>query len=87
MRTFFAVLIVVVQVLGGVVGAVDIETVLVGNPGNDNDNRPVNYVSFWDAARFSNWLHNGQGSGDTESGAYVNIGNQTTFARQAREGR
>ncbi len=23
-------------------------------------NRPVNYVSFWDAARFANWLHNGQ---------------------------
>jgi len=32
-------------------------------------NRPVNYVSFWDAARFVNWLHNGQGNGDTESGA------------------
>ena len=52
--------------------------------GNDAnwDNRPVNYVSFWDAARFCNWLHNGQGDGDTESGAYINIGNQTTFARQ-----
>jgi formylglycine-generating enzyme len=50
-------------------------------------NRPVNYVSFWDAARFANWLHNGQpigpqGSGTTESGAYINVGNQTTFARQ-----
>jgi len=47
------------------------------------DSRPVNYVSFWDAARFANWLHNGQGTGDTESGAYINVGNQTTFARQA----
>ncbi len=46
------------------------------------DNRPVNFVSFWDAARFCNWLHNGQGDGDTESGAYNNIGNQATFARQ-----
>ena len=46
------------------------------------DNRPVNFVSFWDAARFCNWLHNGQGTGDTESGAYINIGNQSTFARQ-----
>lgn len=50
-------------------------------------NRPVNYVSFWDAARLSNWLHNGQpigaqGPGTTEDGAYVNVGNQTTFARQ-----
>jgi hypothetical protein len=33
--------------------------------------RPVNYVSFWDAARFTNWLHNGQGTGDTETGAYT----------------
>jgi hypothetical protein len=24
-------------------------------------NRPVNYVSFWDACRFANWLSNGQG--------------------------
>jgi len=46
------------------------------------DDRPVNFVSFWDAARFCNWLHNGQGAGDTESGAYINIGDQTTFARQ-----
>jgi formylglycine-generating enzyme required for sulfatase activity len=52
--------------------------------GNTNwDNRPVNYVSFWDAARFCNWLHNGQRSdSDTETGAYLNIDNQTTFARQ-----
>jgi len=35
------------------------------------ENRPVTHVSFWDAARFANWLHNGQGSGDTESGAYT----------------
>ncbi len=34
-------------------------------------NKPVNYVSFWDAARFSNWLTNGQGSGSTETGVYV----------------
>ena len=34
-------------------------------------NNPVNFVSFWDATRFSNWLHNGQGSGDTETGAYT----------------
>ncbi|MFN8744139.1 MAG: formylglycine-generating enzyme family protein [Phycisphaerales bacterium] len=35
------------------------------------ENHPVNYVSFWDATRFANWLHNGQGSGDTETGAYT----------------
>ncbi|MCC6125266.1 MAG: SUMF1/EgtB/PvdO family nonheme iron enzyme [Pirellulales bacterium] len=47
------------------------------------DNRPVNNVSYWDAARFCNWLHNGQGNGDTETGAYLNVGNPDTFARQA----
>jgi formylglycine-generating enzyme len=46
------------------------------------DNRPVNFVSFWDAARFCNWMQNGQGSSDTETGAYINIGNPSTFARQ-----
>ena len=49
----------------------------------DRANRPVNFVSFWDAARFANWIHNGQGSGDTESGAYINIDDEATFARQA----
>lgn len=34
-------------------------------------NHPVNHVSSWDAARFANWLHNGQGTGDTETGAYT----------------
>lgn len=39
-------------------------------------NRPVNYVSWRDALRFANWLHNGQPSGGqdattTEDGAYA----------------
>jgi len=34
-------------------------------------NNPVAYVSFWDACRFVNWLNNGQGDGDAESGAYT----------------
>ena len=33
--------------------------------------KPVVFVSWYDAIRFVNWLHNGQGSGDTESGAYT----------------
>jgi len=38
-------------------------------------NHPVNHVSFWDATRFANWLHNGQptgtqGPGTTEDGTY-----------------
>jgi formylglycine-generating enzyme len=36
--------------------------------------KPVNLVSWYDAIRFSNWLHNGQGSGDTETGAYTILG-------------
>jgi formylglycine-generating enzyme len=34
-------------------------------------NRPVNWVGIWDACRFANWLHNGQGNGDTETGTYT----------------
>jgi len=37
-------------------------------------NKPVNFVTVYDAMRFSNWLHNGQGNGDTESGAYTLTG-------------
>ena len=42
---------------------------------DDWANRPVNYVSWGDAARFANWLHNGQptspqGLSTTEDGAY-----------------
>jgi formylglycine-generating enzyme required for sulfatase activity len=40
------------------------------------EDMPVNYVSFWDALRFANWLHNGQptgaqGNATTEDGAYT----------------
>jgi sulfatase modifying factor 1 len=43
---------------------------------SDWANRPVNCVSFWDACRFANWLHNGQPTGaqtasTTERGAYT----------------
>jgi len=38
-------------------------------PGRDNN--PVVFVSWYDSIRFANWLHNGQGSGDTENGAYT----------------
>jgi len=37
------------------------------------EDRPVNYVSWYDALRFANWLHNGQttNAASTESGAYT----------------
>jgi formylglycine-generating enzyme required for sulfatase activity len=37
-------------------------------------NKPVNFVSWYDAARMSNWMTNGQGSGGTESGVYTLTG-------------
>ncbi len=36
--------------------------------------KPVNFVSFFDALRFANWVHNGFGTGDTESGSYLLLG-------------
>lgn len=48
-----------------------------GTPGSytytvsaERANKPVSLVPFWSACRFANWLHNGQGDGDTETGAY-----------------
>jgi formylglycine-generating enzyme required for sulfatase activity len=37
-------------------------------------NHPVNAVSWFGAIRFANWLNNGQGTGDTETGAYTLLG-------------
>jgi sulfatase modifying factor 1 len=54
-----------------------------GSPGSyiytvihGRENYPVNFVSFWDAVRFANWMHNGQPTGEqnsntTEDGAYT----------------
>ena len=33
------------------------------------ENMPVNWVTFYSALRYANWLNNGQGAGDTETGA------------------
>ena len=41
-------------------------------------NKPVNHTTWYDAIRFVNWLHNGQGSGDTETGAYTLEGGTPT---------
>jgi formylglycine-generating enzyme required for sulfatase activity len=51
-------------------------------------NHPVTYVSWGDAARFSNWLHNGQPTGaqdasTTEDGAYSLNGATTNAALNA----
>ena len=63
-----------------------------GTPGSytysvapDWANRPVNFVSWGDSARFANWLHNGQPTGaqglsTTEDGAYF-LNGATTNAQ------
>jgi formylglycine-generating enzyme required for sulfatase activity len=38
--------------------------------------KPVNFVSWYDSARFTNWMNNGQGTGSTETGAYTLSGNE-----------
>jgi formylglycine-generating enzyme required for sulfatase activity len=38
------------------------------------ENTPVTSVSVFDAMRFANWLNNGPGSGDTETGSYTLLG-------------
>jgi hypothetical protein len=55
---------------------------------SDWANRPVNLVSFGDAMRFANWLHNGQPTGaqglnTTEDGAYYLNGATTNDQLQA----
>ena len=46
--------------------------------------RPITYVSWFDAARFANWMHNGQGSGSTETGVYTLVGGQTSGTAPAK---
>ena len=51
-------------------------------------NHPVTYVSSYDAARFVNWLHNGQPvglqvAGTTETGSYTLTGNTGPIMRNA----
>lgn len=52
-----------------------------GSPGSyaydakpGREDMPVSGVTFYEALRFANWLHNGQGAGDTETGAYTLLG-------------
>lgn len=63
-----------------------------GSPGTysysvkDNmGDKPVNYVSWFDAARVANWLMNGAtGTSSTETGAYTLVGGQTSGTAPAR---
>jgi sulfatase modifying factor 1 len=51
-------------------------------------NRPITYVSWFDAARFANWMSNGQPTGEqnattTENGAYLISGTVAASAKNA----
>ncbi len=51
----------------------------------DMGDKPVNFVSWFDAARVSNWLMNGAtGTSSTETGAYTLVGGQTIGTAPAR---
>jgi formylglycine-generating enzyme required for sulfatase activity len=52
-----------------------------GSPGNYTytmsqglQNGPIGNIDFPKALRFANWMNNGQGNGDTETGAYTLLG-------------
>ncbi len=65
----------VVQGQGATYGGIDVRPAnadgskYVAKPGQAR--RPVTFVSFHSAMRFANWVHHGQGAGDTETGAYA----------------
>ena len=63
-----------------VIGPTGITPAGASSPGN----RPITYVSWFDAARFANWMQNGQGSGSTETGAYTLVGGQTSGTAPAK---
>ena len=47
-------------------------TYAVINNSGDSGNRPITFVSWFDAARFANWMNNGATNGaSTETGAYT----------------
>ena len=62
----------------------------VMNNGGSSANRPITYVSWFDAARFANWMANGQPTGaqsttTTENGAY-NLNGATSGTAPAKNG-
>ncbi|MBX7075532.1 MAG: formylglycine-generating enzyme family protein [Pirellulales bacterium] len=62
---------------GGIVRSGDFGNYTYSTMPNMGD-KPVNNVSWYDAIRFANWLNNGQGAGDTETGAYTLLGGTPT---------
>jgi hypothetical protein len=47
-------------------------------------NKPITDMNWFAAARFANWMQNGQGSGSTETGAYTLVGGQNSGLAPAK---
>jgi formylglycine-generating enzyme required for sulfatase activity len=63
------------------IGAYAVGITRSGSPGSysysaiaGRENLPVGNVTHYDILRFTNWMNNGQGNGDTETGAYTLLG-------------
>ena len=50
----------------------------------DEDRKPVSYVTWESCARYANWLSNGGGKGDTETGTYKIVGGSITPTDHAK---
>lgn len=60
----------------GTTGSPYIYTARTSQYWSDASQRPIPWVTWFDAARFANWMHNGQGAGSTETGAYTLVNYQ-----------
>ena len=78
--------------MGGTAGGINVGILKTGSTTfsysvtGGGENRPVAFVSWFDAARFSNWMTNGQGgAATTETGSYTLAGavSGSTVARNA----
>lgn len=66
----------------------------VGNPGTYAyasqpfmGSRPISNINWFDAARYVNWMHNGRGTGSTETGVYGLNGGESLITERSPDAR
>jgi formylglycine-generating enzyme required for sulfatase activity len=64
-------------------GGQDFYHVMRTPEGSVSSDLPITYIGYTNATRFANWLHNGQGNGSTETGAYDVSEEQVTRVSRA----